>query len=793
MDIRRLRVIGVLCCALLLSACVRGDEGELHTRLLLWHSSEAIAPALERIIDEFEVLNPGVTVVVQIVPEPDLRERYIATALLGLGPDILIGSSQWISELADDNLIREIGSFNLPTDVYLSASLENVRYGDGIYGVPFSLEPLALYYNTALVEAPPETLDEMLAQATAGRVVGLGTEFSDVFWGMQALGGRLFDEQGRVVLDQGGFASWLNWLEQAQRAPGMILSRDKAELLRLFTESDIAYYAGGPEDLPVVREALGDEGFRVAPLPAGTGGPSGPLLNVDAMMFNLATSESYTEIALALAAFLTNDVQSSNLLSTRSFVPANRRVQANSRLYPGIAGFLTQARTAVSIPNTDAMQQVFSRGDTLLQQVLFGVTSSTEAATILAQEVNASAGFVSAAVGSQRCEHSGDVAIWHSLEGDMLTAVEAVTADYAARCPDVLIRLVHLTATAQIVQGFQSVAGTNAAPDALLVPSTELIRLADAELLHIVEADVTQRYVPSALNILRYQNMLLGLPVALHFQALYYNTTAVADPAVTLDDLLTAAQSGTGVALPVGFLEAYWGAPAFGTTIFDEDGRVVLDQGGYSDWLTWLQKMAELPSVVAASDEIARAAFVSGDAAYYVGSTAALPTLIAELGAEEVGVALLPAGPAGPSAPFMTTTAFLISARDDAAAVARAFDFGLFLTDTSSQTMLADMALQVPANVTVTFDENTKSAVMLRQALQVTVLPNIPERMTLLQLADPVVRSVLEDGASPVEAVNALAEEVNRENGFEPRMSPAASFRDSTPDEASMAGESGDG
>jgi ABC-type glycerol-3-phosphate transport system substrate-binding protein len=241
----------------------------------------------------------------------------------------------------------------------------------------------------------------------------------------------------------------------------------------------------------------------------------------------------------------------------------------------------------------------------------------------------------------------------------------------------------------------------------------------------------------------------------------------VADPPTTLDGLLTAARAGTGVALPRTFQAAYWGAPAYGATLFAQDGRLLLDQGGFVVWLAWMREMNTLPSVTMDNDRNNRAAFLDGSAAYYVGPPEALPEVQEALGAEAVGTVVLPSGPVTASAPFLTTTAYVIAVQDDGNQQALALDFGHFLTGVDSQTTLTEQTLRVPANVNVSLDAYPNLSTFRQQALQVTILPKIPERIALLARGNNVYRAVLDEDVSPEVAVPAFVNGINEANGFE--------------------------
>ena len=94
--------------------------------------------------------------------------------------------------LADDGVLRDISeTVAVETlDRYMDASLAGLKYKDRVYGLPATLDVMALYYNKRLVDTPPATLDALLAQAADGATVLISTGFPDVFWGVQAFGGR---------------------------------------------------------------------------------------------------------------------------------------------------------------------------------------------------------------------------------------------------------------------------------------------------------------------------------------------------------------------------------------------------------------------------------------------------------------------------------------------------------------------------------------------------------------------------------------------------------------------------
>lgn len=757
---------------LLLPGCRAGEEGALRGRVLLWHDWNAADTAvLDDMLAGFNALYPEVRVISVATTPGTLRQRYEETAVLGLGPDLVILSDGDVRELADARLIRPLPDDGVNRDRFLSTALASLRYQDALYGLPLSLRPAALYYDAARVDAPPRTLDELLQQAGAGHGAALNTQFVASLWGLQAFGGRLFDAEGRVTLDQGGYTNWLNWLKTAQEMPGMILERNDETLRRLFVEGRVAFYVGDPRALPDLRAQMGSERVRVAPLPAGPFGPAGPLLHVEALLLNHASSEHQAALALALADYLTNAEQGARLMREANRVPANSRVRVDQQAFPALAGFAAQARTAVAAPQQPQMAALAAQGEDMVRGVLAGTIEVSEAAVQLAQRVNEQFDFAprAAATAQVVCDVSGTVRLWHGWRDEAQAALRQVTADFMAQCPQVNVELRQFGPGALLAALLEGEGTAAAAPDLILGPSDWVWQLVDAERITpldgAVENELLQRFVPAAQNTLRVDGDLYGLPLSLNLVALYYNAGMVADPPATLAELLAEAAAGRKVALPTAFAAAYWGVGAFGGGLFDDDLRLSLVETGFVEWLAWLQQAQETPGVFLSRDDvILQALFASEAVTYYAGPARRLAAMQAELGVDAVRVAVLPAGPGGLATPRLSTEALLLPAasQNEAAALA----FARFVTAAGAQTTLMAQAQLAPANVNVDTSGLAAVSGFLAQAQTAVVWPQGPQVTAVLQQGDQVYESVTLRRFDPAQAACDFEARVNEANGF---------------------------
>jgi arabinogalactan oligomer/maltooligosaccharide transport system substrate-binding protein len=305
---------------------------------------------------------------------------------------LLIGRDGWIGELVNEGLIQPISPDKVSATLFNSRNRALTQYRDQLFGFPLFLAPNALYYNKNLVTEPPESLDDLLVEAVAGNQVAFVPRFEEAYWGIQAFGEGLFDEQDRFTLVESGFTEWLSWLDKAQSASGVILNIDNASLLELFTSGEVAYYVAGPEAREPLTSMMDEEDsfeFGVVPLPAGLQGPAGPLLSAETILLYAFSSPEQNRIANALANFLVNQQQSIRFMRELDHVPANPVVNVDRRIYPIANGFTRQARTAVVLPNEIPTDPLVAAGDRAYVSVLSGVLTPTEAVCRFGQEVAA--------------------------------------------------------------------------------------------------------------------------------------------------------------------------------------------------------------------------------------------------------------------------------------------------------------------------------------------------------------------------------------------------------------------
>ncbi len=359
--------------------------------LVLWHSwAGADADTLTQILTQLKADAPLLNVSTLYVAPNDLPQAYADAVLAGAGPDVAVTENWWIGSMAGAQVIRPLDDLLQPDQSaeFFPASLANFSRGGSLYALPASFQLVSLFQNTAVTTGTaPSTTSDMLAQALASPANGLGmyANLFHVWWGFPAYGAQLFDENGRVIIDQGsGAGAFLQWMKDMEAAPGSFVDTDYGMVMDRFKKGEFGYFVDGPWATAELRAALGDS-LAVVPLPAGPSGPAQPWLQGEGVVLNPALSADRAPLAFYLASVLTS-ARSGEWFAAGGTLPANQRARLPDD--PILRGFMAQAGTALPAPAVAEMEQVWGYGGDMLVKVLGGTVEPIQAARETAALIN---------------------------------------------------------------------------------------------------------------------------------------------------------------------------------------------------------------------------------------------------------------------------------------------------------------------------------------------------------------------------------------------------------------------
>ena len=370
--------------------------------LVVWHGwSGAARSALGRLVDRFNRLHPEGRVSLVPVPLATFAAELSGAASAGGGPHLALLPNTWVGELAAQGVLLPLDDLVPAADRerLIPAALGGAQARDAegdqrLYGLPLTFDTLALYYTTANLSAAPADTDTMLSSAR-----GLGDPSAEPpVWGLAlnlsldntigylyAFGGRVYDDDGALILGGAGAegaARWLAWL-QALNADERILARADSSIHvdrelkdgRALMTFDWAHQLG-------VYRSLWGSSLAVAPLPrlAETGEPPRPYVRSEVLALNSRTSTAERQAALAFLRFMVSDEAQRELLAG-DMQPASGALplDGDDAQLAAARAFRAQAQGGLPMPNGPARAVVEQELKLMQRQVLMGLASPADA------------------------------------------------------------------------------------------------------------------------------------------------------------------------------------------------------------------------------------------------------------------------------------------------------------------------------------------------------------------------------------------------------------------------------
>jgi len=362
---------GSICLAICL--LLAGEAAAADT-VVLWHSYRAEErQALEQTVTAFNTGHPGVQVKTVFVPYDAYLDKLTAAIPRGHGPDIFIVAHDRIGGWADSGHIAPLDDY-LPrglTGRFFKKTIDPLRYRGKLYGLPTAFKSVVLYYNKALVPRAPADTREMiaLARAAAARgsaeqpLYGLVWEHSDLYfhaaW-LYGFGGRLFDERGRLELDNPENVASLRFVHhlvgELHLAPQDVSS---IKVTSLFNAGRAAMVINGPWFRGEIDQEKISYGVALLPEISRSGRRARPFVGSEA--FLLSARAARPRRAFTVMEWLTRDAQA------RVRLQVGLQPVANQALYdrglqqrdPVISVFRQQLKYAVPMRNSPEMQMVW--------------------------------------------------------------------------------------------------------------------------------------------------------------------------------------------------------------------------------------------------------------------------------------------------------------------------------------------------------------------------------------------------------------------------------------------------
>lgn len=356
--------------------------------------------ALQEQINKFKADRPYITVNLKQLQASELYPRLLEALAEDHGPDIISIRNRWVSfykpklspmpATVQDTTKRVLKSTlgtetivntavqSLPSLVqldreYVQAVKNDVVIDDKIYGLPLSLENMAIYYNKDLLDKagiaePPKTWDEFQVAVkkitkfdkTSGRILQSGTAlgtgsnisgFEDIIY-------ILFKQSGINFVNKNGQATFAT-VAQNQENPAMSVmdfytdfansSRDTyswneemSPSLDKFINGSLAFFFGYSYHLPIIKARAPQ--LNMAVMPMLQLNPEQPVNVANYWVQSVTDKSRYKNEAWSLVNFLTHSKSTKEYLDQSGRPSALRAYISgqldNNELYPFVSQVL---------------------------------------------------------------------------------------------------------------------------------------------------------------------------------------------------------------------------------------------------------------------------------------------------------------------------------------------------------------------------------------------------------------------------------------------------------------------
>ncbi len=357
--------------AIVLSGCAAAEPEapQFEGSLTVWVDADR-AGVLEDIAVQFEE-ERGVTVELVTKDFGAIRDDFITQAPTGNGPDIIVGAHDWLGKLVQNGVVAplELGD---KAGEFQEVAITAMSYEGQNYGLPYSVENIAMLRNVDLVGEVPATFDDLIAAGEASGaeypfLVGLDPAAADPYhlYPLQASFGApvfeitadgTYDPTALALGNEGGEAFAIQLAEWG--AAGILNTNISGDIAREeFVAGKSPFFLTGPWNLPAIQEA--GINYSIDPIPSAGGETASPFVGVQGFFIS-----SRSENTLAANEFLVNyigtEAVQTALYDVGGRAPALLTAFEAAKSNPDVAAFGEVGANGNPMPNVPAMDVVWS-------------------------------------------------------------------------------------------------------------------------------------------------------------------------------------------------------------------------------------------------------------------------------------------------------------------------------------------------------------------------------------------------------------------------------------------------
>jgi len=366
-------ILLIICLAFLILIPSCGHKNK-KTTLKIWTALEQKElETLKEITSDF-AKKKNIDVVVTQIPMADFQLKYQVAAPAGFGPDLITAPHDMVGNLSLAGLISPLSEEEFPKILqkkFNPVAVMAVTFDGKVYGMPFSVESIAVIYNKDLVPRKPATMDELVAMAkklTYGDQYGFLLQMDDTgnfyfTWPFFSGFGAYIFKNNNGVLDINDIgldgkqaveaANYLKYLRQAKIMP-MSVRTDTAR--EFFNKGKAAFIVNGPWSISEIKKNKINYGIMGFPK-LKSGKYPGPFVGVWALMINPHAKER--ALAAEFMKYFNTPENQMKIFNASGRIPTRNELYEKISGNQDVMGFLESINNGTPAPNHPAMNPVW--------------------------------------------------------------------------------------------------------------------------------------------------------------------------------------------------------------------------------------------------------------------------------------------------------------------------------------------------------------------------------------------------------------------------------------------------
>ncbi|WP_373834973.1 sugar ABC transporter substrate-binding protein [Bacteroides heparinolyticus] len=383
MRINKLFNTGLITAIAIVALTGCGNSGDSSKKLTIWTNMEVETETIQEYGNKWGEEN-GYTV--EVIHQSPSVQKFAQAVNSPDGPDAVVGiPNDQLADYINASLAAEVPE-SLYNDADFTEAAVQACYVDGVrYAAPLSVETTALFYNKDMVDAVPNTWEQLVDGAAD--IGGVQFDATSIYYDLgfvRACGGYIFGysdgayDVADIGLNNSGAVEAYEFIDSLCKTYNLLSADVTADIARgNFGDGQIAYYIGGPWDIDGFTSS--GVNFGVTEMPTFHGNSF--VTPVGTQVSFVSKSSKKQDMAWDFIMYLINN-GAMDMYEVGDRIPAKLEDQQQPEIQENefSKAFIAQINNGEPMPTVSEMGQLWSIHTNNIRSMWTGELSPQEAA-----------------------------------------------------------------------------------------------------------------------------------------------------------------------------------------------------------------------------------------------------------------------------------------------------------------------------------------------------------------------------------------------------------------------------